>query len=217
MEVVKKENWRSIREEWREKIPVFNEFKPLSLTIFDEMAERGLLCGAAHQKALFRHTRSIRYLEALAKGGDRFHLDGSVASQIRVKHRENASRMLSGELPRFGRVSVGSVNVEKKLEEIRMQARNIKATLVVTDFQEHLHVKSEGVPRVPVLFKTPSGAVRAELNSKSFRKAQKTFTECNGEAIVLVSGELNIGDGKLEGAGIAVQAKKKAEDAEASD
>lgn len=216
MEVVKKESWREIREDWREKIPVFREFKPLSLAIVDEMKEKGLLRGTAHQKALFRHTRSISYLESLSKGGSRFHLDGSIASQIKIKHKENASKILSGELPRFGSACVGNINVIKKLEKVQMQTRNIKATLVVTDFQEHVHIKSEGVPRIQVLLKTPSGSVCAELNSKSFRKAQKTFIELNGEAVVLVSGELNIGEGKIEGAGISVQAKKKVEDAESS-
>jgi len=202
-------SWEELLLEWKAQFSVFEENRPLAISTRKQMALRGLLKSPVARQALIHHVRSDEYLSALATGGHRFNLDGSVERAIKPEHSQSAAQILAGELPRFGKIASQSQPAHKPhtLETLEMQSRSVKATLVVTDFAKHLGIDSSGASNVPVKLQTPSGAVMAALNPKSFRKAQATFKEHDGNVNVIVTGELDLGKLKLESAGILVQPK----------
>jgi hypothetical protein len=202
-------SWEELLAQWKAQFPVFRDNQPLAISTRKEMALRGLLESPAALQALVQHVRSDEYLGALASGGHRFNLDGSVERIINPAHVQSAARILAGELPRFGKPAATPQPAHEPhiLETLEMQTRSVKATLVVTDFAKHLGIDSSGASNVPVKLQTPSGAVMAALNPKSFRKAQATFKEHDGNVNVIVNGELDLDKLKLESAGIVVQPK----------
>lgn len=199
--------------QWKAQFPVFRDHQPLAISTRKQMAALGLLESPLVLQALAQHVRSNAYLGALAAGGRRFNLDGSPERTITAVHAQCAAQMLAGELPRFGRPASPSQPAHKPhlLETLEMQTRSVKATLVVTDFAKHLGIDSSDTSNVPVKLQTPSGAVKAALNPKSFRKAQATFKEHDGNVNVIVTGELDLGKLTLESAGIVVQPKSPKE------
>lgn len=199
--------------QWKAQFPVFRDHQPLAISTRKQMAALGLLESPLVLQALAQHVRSNAYLGALAAGGRRFNLDGSPERTITAVHAQCAAQMLAGELPRFGRPASPSQPAHKPhlLETLEMQTRSVKATLVVTDFAKHLSIDSSDTSNVPVKLQTPSGAVKAALNPKSFRKAQATFKEHDGNVNVIVTGELDLGKLTLESAGIVVQPKSPKE------
>ena len=171
------------------------------------------------RQALRHHVRSDEYLGALAAGGSRFNLDGSTERATSATHAQGAAQMLAGELPRLAKPVSPAKPVPKRhlLETVEMQTRNSKATLVVTDFAKYLDVDSSGASSIPVKLQTPSGVAMAALNPKSFRKAQATFKEHDGNVNVILTGELDLNKLRLESAGIVVQPKSPKADSAAGE
>lgn len=207
--------WRPVRDCWRKEIAVFREYKPLAIGIAEKMIEHGLLEAgdAVGAYALLRHVRSLPYLQALIKMGPRYNLDGSEAnSVVKPSDKVIAIRMIHGDIPRY---EVGNPKkpkgqpqvLDKKIEIISMHSNAIHAKLSINDFAKFVDWDTTGSRVVNVRVETPSGDIKMPLNSKSFRNAQTAFKEASGNAVVLVSGMLNIGSKTLEKAGISVQIK----------
>ena len=212
-------SWEELLAHWKEQFAVFKNNQPLALSTRKQMALRGLLESPVARQALRHHVRSDAYLGTLAAGGSRFNLDGSAERAISATHAQGAAQMLAGELPRFAKPVSPARPAPKRhlLETVEMQTRNLKATLVVTDFAKHLDIDSSGASSVPVKLQTPSGAVMAALNPKSFRKAQATFKEHDGNVNVILTGELDLNKLRLESAGIVVQPKSPKADSAAGE
>ena len=76
---------------------------------------------------------------------------------------------------------------------------------MILDFQDQLEVDAIGVAGVKLKMKTPNGSVDVHINPKSFRKAQSTYKENDGNCTVMVTGELDIASLTMEAAGLVVQ------------
>ena len=94
-------SWEELLAQWKEQFPVFRDNQPLAISTRKQMALRGLLESPAALQALVQHVRSDEYLGALASGGHRFNLDGSIDRTINSAHVQSAARILAGELPRL--------------------------------------------------------------------------------------------------------------------
>lgn len=89
-----------------------------------------------------------------------------------------------------------------------VRAKTLKMTVVIQDFDQHLELDTIGASSVVFTIIDPTGSkLTAALNPKSFRKAQATFKECEGNASVIVTGEFDLSAKKLNSAGLAIQVK----------
>lgn len=209
--------WVEILAHWRETIPVFQKCLPLSLKSREQMAQAGLLNSEDANHAVRQHVRSDEYLKNVLAYDHRYNLDGTQDAAIDYWNKKLAGQILKGEIDRFGRVKFAKKNKtessqnqpKNSLPQLTMQAKHIKLTFAVTDFEKHLDVDTIGKSTVPVLFETLGGKLKANLNPKSFRKAQATYREHEGNVAVVVSGELDLGKQEITGAGIMVQVREK--------
>lgn len=160
------------------------------------------------QEAMTVHVNDPRYLSQLTAGSPRFDLDGQPQGEVTEAQAETAAAMLRGEFQKPPSSSPPGHHTPVKIEELPMHANTLKVTAVITDFSKHLNVESLGASTVPVAVEVGGQKVTANLNPKRFRKAQATLKEMNGEAAVIISGELDLAARSIKSAGIAVQPKK---------
>lgn len=80
----------------RARFPVLAEYRPLAIGIDQALRQR---CPQYSRRrlraALGLHTGTPAYLEALARGGRRYDLDGVAVAPIAPRHREHARRLLA--------------------------------------------------------------------------------------------------------------------------
>ncbi|MFZ4539551.1 hypothetical protein [Propionivibrio sp.] len=89
-----------------------------------------------------------------------------------------------------------------------LQAKTLKITAVITDFEQHLDLDTVGSKIVTVtIVDSTGGKLAVSLSSKSYRKAVAAFKEYDGNAAVIVSGELDMAARTINQAGIIVQQK----------
>jgi hypothetical protein len=90
-------------------------------------------------------------------------------------------------------------------------AKSVKVTLVL-DPAGITRIDSIGQKQVKVRITVEAMILEADLNSKSYRKALTTIDELGAENCnVILQGSMKI-QGKIEGAGLAVQPKKAKEE-----
>ena len=80
---------RELLRELSEKYPVFANRLPLAIGVKNEL----LAAGYAEEKlrvALYPYTKTTNYLKNMAKGGKRYHLDGTEADDLDPEHVEHA-------------------------------------------------------------------------------------------------------------------------------
>ena len=67
----------------RTRFAVFKDYKPLAIGILDEVQPQVTEFSRTRlRRALHAHVNHMRYLKAVAAGGNRLHLDGSEAGEI---------------------------------------------------------------------------------------------------------------------------------------
>lgn len=202
------EKWEEILFEWKEKYPAFKQSLPLEILTGEKMTRKKMLETQDARMALTNHVQSSAYLINLCTMTHRFDLNGNPKKLISKKHAENARKFLNGESCGSNEAKSDSPQIKPapvKLEAVKMLSKSIKATVVITDFESHIKINSFGAKTVPIKVQSPSGYFVANLNPKSFRKAQDKFIECKGSAIVMITGELDLKEMKMLSAGISVQ------------
>jgi hypothetical protein len=98
-----------------------------------------------------------------------------------------------------------------------LKGSTLKASLLVSGFDELLEMDTIGHKTVPLRIELPGVVIFASFNPKSFRKAQKTYKEFLplGEQInVSLTGTFNFATRILEAAGIQIMQKKAKEKVE---
>jgi hypothetical protein len=185
---------------------------PLMVGIRERLAKRGYAPDLL-DTFLEAYVTAPAYLEAVAAGQPRVNLLGEPRQPATHKQREEArQRLADPSLPRLKKPPVVALSgetapvppPEKKtvptFELTALQAK-IAFTIDAETFRKVLDVDSVGAKTVPVSIAVGDKKYAAQLNPKSFRKAQVAFTEA-AQPVVTISG--NLKGYTVESAGIQV-------------
>lgn len=179
------------------------------------------LIAAGHDRqavsvALRQHVSSPAYLAALAAGKPRVNLDGEPVGHVSEIHQAEARAALENPNTRHkrpaqrspialtGTLSPSQAPNRKKsmpVLELTVAQAKIAFTLDTAAFRAALDMDTAGAKTVPVTLRAGDRTYTAQLNPKSFRKAQAAFREA-ANPVVSISGNL-IGNA-IEAAGIQV-------------
>jgi sRNA-binding protein len=184
--------------------------EPLILAGYGKKAVRAALC---------EYVSAPAYLESLAVGKPRIDLDGEPAGIVSEKHQALAKAWLespegrpplSGKKPKRPAVAL-SGTIEQHQEPSKKKAMStieltgtqakIAITIDADTFRATLDLDTAGAKAVPVAIVVDGKKYTAQLNSKSFRKAQAMFREA-ANPTVSISG--NLKGNAIEAAGIVV-------------
>jgi hypothetical protein len=184
--------------------------KPLVKAGYDPKAVRGALC---------EYVSAPAYLDALAAGKPRVNLEGETVGVVSEKHQADAKEwkenpkgrppLLWKKMARPAIALSGSIEQTQEppkkkamptIEFIGTQAK-IAVTIDTETFRAALDVDAVGAKSVPVTITVDGKKYTAQLNSKSFRKAQTAFQEA-ANPTVSISG--NLKGNAIEAAGIQV-------------
>lgn len=171
----------------------------------------------ALSKAFKLYTATPEYLAALAAGKPRVNLDGEPVGFVSEAHQREAADELANpgtrkpkkELRKMRAVALAASietpdetrnNPMPKIEFAAVQAK-ITLAIDTATFRAALNIDTVGAKTVPVTIAVDGRKYTAQLNPKSFRKAQSAFKEA-ANPMVAISGNLN-GDA-VESAGIQV-------------
>lgn len=83
-----------------ERYPAFRDMLPLAVGTHLELAEAGYE-NAVLRKLMYQHVHSSRYLKRVAKGGHRYHLDGTQAEPLEQLHVDNAKAIVKERAKQF--------------------------------------------------------------------------------------------------------------------
>lgn len=199
---------------------------PLAVRIHKQLAAAGYNFIAV-KKALGVYVTVPAYLAALAAGKPRVDLDGEPIGEVTEAQRELARFRLenpgASEAERMPIGLAGSIDKpheppqRKTMPQIEFTAVQAKIafTIATETFRAALDVDAMGARTVPVTISVEGKKYVAQLNPKSFRKAQAAFREA-ANPMVAISG--NLKGNSVESAGIQVFDKgtKNAGDASAN-
>ncbi len=183
---------------------------PLQIKIHKKLAAAGYSREAV-ASALGLYTAAPAYLAALAAGKPRINLDGEPAGKVTKGQQEVAKARLENPAARKPKQSAVNLagqidkpqtqkNPMPQIELTALQAK-IAFTIDTETFRAALEVETTGAKTVPVTIAVEGKKYTANLNPKSFRKAQAAFKEA-ANPVVSISG--NLKGGVVEAAGIQV-------------
>jgi hypothetical protein len=185
---------------------------PLALGIHKRLAAAGH-GGGAMAALLAAYARAPAYLAALAAGQPRVGLDGEPAGEVTEAQRALARSLLDALGAEPGkRLSISLAGAagathppqsKRPMPQIELTAALAKIALAIDPeaFRAVLDVDSAGAKAVLVAVAADGKQYTAQLNPKSFRKAQAAFREAANPAVSL-SGTLK--GSVVESAGIQV-------------
>ena len=183
---------------------------PLAVKIHKKLVAAGYNRQAVAE-ALGLYVSSPAYLAALAAGTRRIDLGGEPAGEVTEAHRQFAREQM--ENPAAAKPRIGPVRLAGKIDKPQQQKKpmpqielaavqaKIAFTIDAETFRAALDVDSAGAKSVQVSIAVDGKKYAAQLNPKSFRKAQAAFREA-ANPVVSISG--NIKGGAVESAGIQV-------------
>lgn len=194
---------------------------PLMLRVHKKLIRAGYDPKAV-SAALREYISTPAYLEALAAGKPRIDLDGEPVGFVSEKHQADARTWLESpdgrpseawKLRKYPKspavVLSGTLEQSKEppkkttmptLEFTGTQAK-IAITIDAATFRAALDLDAVGAKAVPIVISVDGKKYTAQLNSKSFRKAQTAFREA-ANPTVSISG--NLKGNAIEAAGIVV-------------
>lgn len=205
----------ALLEKWRERFPKAfpaDGPRPLVVGIHQTLEKFGYDAEQA-RAALALYVTSPAYLTALAAdGSNRVNLRGKSKGQVSEAQRQDARHRLEHpDEPRptppirlTGQVQTPPPKPKrKKVATIQLAAAQAKIALSLDAdaFRAALDVDTTGAKAVPVDIRVNGRTYHAQLNPKSFRKAQAAFRQAVNPA-VLLSGNLKGFD--IEAAGLQV-------------
>lgn len=200
--------------EWQERYPKAfpaDGPRPLTLGIHYHLKNAGYDIERV-KEALAAYTSRPAYLKALvAEDAARVNLKGKSKGRVSELHREMARHRLENpDAPRpawpiqlTGQLQAPPKPERKKMATIQLTAVQAKVafTIDAATFRAVLDVDSTGAKTVPVAIQSGDKTYTAQLNPKSFRKAQAAFREAMNPA-VSISG--NLKGYTIESAGIQI-------------
>ncbi len=193
---------------------------PLMLRVNNPLVRAGYDPRAVRD-ALREYVSARAYLEALAAGKPRVNLDGEPVGFVSEKHQADAKTWLEspeGRPPLMwkkakpqkpvalsGTVQQPQEPRKKTTAMPTLELAGIQAKIAITidadAFRAALDLDTAGAKAVPVVIAVDGKKYTAQLNSKSFRKAQAAFREA-ANPTVSISG--NLKGNAIEAAGIVV-------------
>lgn len=206
-----------LRERYPKAFPTDPEaVMPLMLYVHKVLIRAGYLQGAV-SAALRGYVNSPAYLQALAAGKPRVNLDGEPVGFVSEAHQADAqarienpdARRLAKQAKAPAIALAGTIDQpqeppqRKPMPTIELTATlaKIAVTIDPAAFRAVLDVDTVGAKSVPVAIAVDGKKYLAQLNSKSFRKAQVAFKEA-ANPTVSISG--NLKGNSIEAAGIQV-------------
>jgi sRNA-binding protein len=189
---------------------------PLAIHIHKKLVAAGYDWKAVAE-SLGLYANAPAYLAALAAGKPRVNLDGEPVGKVTENQREEARAELEKPGTRKPRSALGKMRSialagqivnpdepqKKPMSQIEFTTIQVKVafTIDTETFRAALDVDSMGAKSVPVTIMVDGKKYTAQLNPKSFRKAQVTFREATNP-MVLISG--NLKGTAVESAGIQI-------------
>lgn len=191
---------------------------PLMLKVHEPLVLAGYGKKAV-RAALSEYVSAPAYLEALAAGKPRVDLDGEPVGFVSEKHQADARAWLEslegrpplpGKKPKRPAVALSGTLEQpqeppKKTTMPTLELTGTQAKIAITidadAFRAALDLDAVGAKAVPVVIAVDGKKYTAQLNSKSFRKAQTAFKEAVNPT-VSISG--NLKGNAIEAAGIVV-------------
>ena len=201
-----------LRERYPKAFPADPEaVMPLALRIHLTLAADGYSRQRV-EKALGLYVNAPAYLAAVAAGKPRVNLDGEPAGKVSEVQRVLAEAKLKNPAATLaelatvvlaGRIDQPEPQQKKKMAQIELSAFQAKIAFTIDPetFRAALEVDSVGAKTVPAAITVDGRKYTADLNPKSFRKAQAAFREA-ANPVVAISG--NLKGTKVESAGIQV-------------
>ena len=201
-----------LRERYPKAFPSDPEaVMPLAIRIHQALAAAGYSRKAV-EKALGVYVATPAYLAAVAACKPRVNLDGVPAGKVSEVQRVLAEAKLQNPAATMaelatvvlaGRIDQPEPQQKKKMAQIELSAFQAKIAFTIDPetFRAALEVDSVGAKTVPAAITVDGRKYTADLNPKSFRKAQAAFREA-ANPVVAISG--NLKGTKVESAGIQV-------------
>lgn len=140
---------KTLLVELKARYPVVAEWKPLAVGVRDELIAVGYSAEVL-RRTLYTHVHGIKYKRIVAKGGKRFHLDGSEAQDIESEHIESALKSIA---------EYDRANADRVLRKKEIKAQEVDSRAVKT-------IKPEPAPKLKPAAK-PSLAAKTPLAAKS--------------------------------------------------
>jgi sRNA-binding protein len=202
-----------LRERYPKAFPAEPEAAmPLAIHIHKALIADGYARKAVAE-SLGLYANAPAYLAALAAGKPRVGLDGEPSGEVTAAQRELAAAQLENPGVRkakwpaialAGRIDNPQEPQKKKpMPQIELTAVQAKVAFTIDSetFRAVLDVDSVGAKSVLVAIAADGKKYNAQLNPKSFRKAQAAFREA-ANPVVSISG--NLKGGAIESAGIQI-------------
>lgn len=197
--------------------PILKQNKPLKIGIDKDIANRHPeVPKDVIGKVVGLITVQDAYLESMIVGAKRYDLDGKETEQlINGDEAEAANIRLTRTSNPLNRLRIKKKGVvKKKVVPTSTEAygvvsgRSLKVNVPI-DLASVLELNSIGKSSVWLKIALPcTTEVAVRLNAKSFRKAVETYKSCDGNAAVIISGELYPADSEIKSAGIIANVKQ---------
>lgn len=111
-----------------QKYKVINSHQPLAVGIANEVMSLGYPEDVV-RRVLQQHVTTTMYLKALAKGGKRFHLDGTEAGDVAEEHSKHAQEKLAARMAEFAQKKA-TADEKKKQQKQALAAAKAMAKAV---------------------------------------------------------------------------------------
>lgn len=199
--------------------PILKSNKPLKIGIDQDIIE-------LHPEILAPIIRQVirivtikhDYLKNLVVGAERYDLNGRPSGSYVEERKVDISKK-----PKTTKSPAGNLMIKKKLalasNEVygEVSARTLKVTVPI-DLSSVLNLDTIGKSAARLNLTLPCGTeVTARINAKSFRKAIEVYKSCDGNASVLITGELHPTEAEIKSSGIIINVKQPKVDVPSTD
>ena len=197
--------------------PILKQNKPLKIEIDKDIAKRHPeVSRDVITKVIGLITVQDSYLESMIVGAPRYDLDGKPTERVvNAEQAEGANVRLTKISNPLNRLRIKKKGVvKKKVVPTSTEAYGVVSgrTLKVNapiDLASVLELNSIGKSSVWLKITLPcTTEVAVRVNAKSFRKAVETYKSCDGNAVVIITGELYPADSEIKSAGIIANVKQ---------
>ena len=197
--------------------PILKQNKPLKIGIDKDIAKRHPdVPRDVITKVIGLIAVQDGYLESMIVGAPRYDLDGNPTAQVvNAEQAEGANVRLTRVSNPLNRLRIKKKGVvKKKVVPTSTEAygvvsgRALKVNVPI-DLAPVLELNSIGKSSVWLKITLPcTTEVAVRVNAKSFRKAVETYKSCDGNAVVIISGEFYPADSEIKSAGIIANVKQ---------
>lgn len=135
---------QSLYDEFCQAYKVIADCKPLAIGALHELVALGKPSRITAQ-VLFKHVQKSAYLRAIAAGGPRYHIDGSIAEDILQEHRDHAVERLAVSAQRVRDKKEAAAALKVKAAQQTPPAPASKAVLVAKGPEQRREIQDVSV------------------------------------------------------------------------